>query len=163
MRGVERICGLLAAILGLGALFVVLTQHTEQIISVSSGGRIYSPDFNATQAQIFLTPCAAVVGGGLVAIGSWFDVRQRARSGAWPLLMPVGVALCVGAAWYAAADNLFVDLGLPASTKIAFAASMVVSLATILVPAAVAGLLALVFAVVRRIPGVRQPVRTLSS
>jgi hypothetical protein len=151
MRTTERIFGVLASVLGLVALVLSLTQRIVQVST--SSFVIYGPGIDASnRLAIFLPLALTVLGVALACLSALLDAHRPPQRGTWLAVLLVGVVMGFVGVWLLSANGVWLDLG-TTSGSLAPATSQV-SIAALYFPAALAGAVAVLLALVRRGPRV---------
>lgn len=151
MRTTERLFGVLASALGLVALVLSLAQRIVQLSG--SAGVVYGPGIDASKRlAIFLPLALTVLGVALACLSALLDTRRTPQRGAWLAVLLVGVVVGFLGIWLLSANGVWLDLG-TTSGSLAAPTSQV-SVAALYFPAALAGAVAALLALVRRGPRV---------
>jgi hypothetical protein len=115
MRGIERVSGFLAGLLGIAALVFALTQHVERSFT---GTVLYGPGVSGgDMLSIVLALTLAVVTALAVALSAMQDTRSLGRGvWRWPLIL--GAALCVGGIYLLILSDIWVEVGTAPATDL---------------------------------------------
>lgn len=135
MRWVERVAGVVAAALALGALGFALSQR---VTTVATGSVVYGPGVDASATLGMFLPLGLAVAAALIAcLAALRDSGRGARRGMWTGLLAIAALFCVAGVVTLGLNSVWVETGVPPE------ASWQISAAVVFAPAALAALIAM--------------------
>ncbi len=136
MRWLERWFGVLAGALGIIALAITLSQHTERIML--GGAVMYGPGSDTANTLAVVLPVGLAV---VASLGASFaavrDSRLASARGLWTGLLAIAALFCVAGVVMLKLNNVWVETGSPPNL------TSQISAAVVFAPAALAAIISM--------------------